>query len=566
MSVVTDILYDNEYAHVVNNETGTAELLEGPLRFVLPANKSMVGTKKQKITLREDQYCMLSNPYNAEKQVCDMGKSIVVQGPKTFSLFPGEELTTKPMNACLLNKNQYLVIEAMDDFSDEESGKDRKAGELYTVQGPTLFIPKKHEKIVVPPVVPKKFIRDATNISDNEAVYVRNLDTSELKMVRGPLSYVLAVNEEEYLKSLTDDEYDALQLPYEPRSNAYSIQLQKNQCVCVTDYKESKERYVLGPDRILLGPHEAVKVINLSGGVPKRENVIRVCNIGLGIDFMTDQFEVRTKDNAVLNLTVAYKWKFILDDANLHKIFAGDFVGYSCQSLRSRIREESSKNDFEHFHTNSSQLLRDKLFKEYNLEVTKQGKKVIETVTGRLFSEFNFLVFSIDVRAIKPVDKEIEQLLENSIKASMRIMCSKLNDTAETQAEMERIESETNLSKLRKNLIEIENNNLTKEKIEKARIEGKALLEKATSEALAQSLLHQSKLNLQLENMRSQMNLLDGAAGDRYIEYMKVMSMSKNVLQATIIPSSTRNLINLGSTSLISEDLAAIEPQYEEEY
>lgn len=544
-ATTTDILNENEFVHVINNETGTIELLEGPLRFILPANKSLVGSKQAKINLEDNQYGLLKNPYNAETGACDMGRIIIVHGPKTFSLHPGEMLDSIE-NAFLLNKNQYLIVESNDDFTDERTGTERKAGELYTVQGPALFVPQKNETVVMDKST-YTYTREAINISDGEAVYIRNTDTSELKMVRGPLSYVLPVNEEEYEKPLTADEYDALGLSRAPRSSAYSIQLQKNQCLCIVDYKESKERYVLGPDRVLLGPYEGVKAISLSGGIPKRENAFKVCNIGLGIDFMTDKFEVRTKDNAVLSLTVAYKWKFILDEDNLDKIFAGDFIGYSCQSLRSRIREESSKNDFEHFHTNSSQLLRDKLFKEYELEITKQGKRVTEQFTGRLFREFNFLVFSIDVREIKPVDQEIEQLLENSIKASMRIMCTKLNDTAETQAEMEKIENETNLCRLKKNLIEIENNNLTKEKIEKAKIAGKALLEKASSEAAAESLLYQSTLNLELENMRSQMALLSGAAGDRYVEYMKVMSMAKNVEQATIVPSSTRNLINLSS-------------------
>lgn len=29
------ILYDDEYIHVINNETGDLELIEGPTRFVL---------------------------------------------------------------------------------------------------------------------------------------------------------------------------------------------------------------------------------------------------------------------------------------------------------------------------------------------------------------------------------------------------------------------------------------------------------------------------------------------------------------------------------------------------
>jgi major vault protein len=489
---------------------------------------------------------IIKNPYDAEQKKYNMGKRVVVIGPKTLSLYPGEQVGTEPTSAYILNKGQYLVVQANDDFVDKLKRK-RTAGELYTVTGPTSFIPNIYETIV--PNRNGYSIRDAISIPDNEAVYIRNTDTSELRLVNGPVSYVLQVNEEEYAKELNSGEYEALSLPHSARSEAYVVQVQKNQCVCVLNYKTNTETYVLGPDRVILGPQDGLKVLSLSGGVPKEENQLKVAIIGLGIDFMTDQFTIRTKDNAVLNLTVTYKWKFILDDDNLYKIFAGDFIGYSCQSLRSRIREESSKHNFETFQQTSSQILREKLFKEYDIEIRKGDAKVREQFFGRYFGEFNFLVFSVDVKGIKPVDREIEQLLENSIKASMRIMCSKLNDNAETQAEKERIESETELSKLRQNLIEIENNNLTKEKIEKAKIEAQVMIEKATSEAEAATMLKKVQLELQLQEMKSQMDLLAGEAGDRYIEYVKIMSMNENVNHAIIVPSSTRNLINLGGSS-----------------
>lgn len=538
-----EILYEDEYVHVVNNETGIVELVEGPARFVLPATKSIVGSKKKKITLKDNQFCVIKNPFDKERGELEMGRRVVVRGPKTFCLHPGEkELPAE--EAYLLNKNQYLVVQSNNYFEDA-NGVKRSPGDLYNICGPTLFIPNKDEEILYDPKTRQK-LRNAISIPDGEAVYVRNTDTSELKLVKGPLSYVPAVNEEEYEKLLDALEYDALELSGLARSQAYVINVQKSQCLCVLNYKDNTERYILGPDRVILGPHEGLKVLQLSGGVPKQEGVVKAATIGLGIDFMTDQFTVRTKDNAVLNLTVSYKWRFIIDELVLDKIFAGDFIGYACQSLRSRIREESSRNDFEAFHTNSSQILRDKLFKDYEIEVTKENKRVKEKFSGRFFSEFNFLIFAIDVKEIKPVDREIEQLLENSIKSSMRIMCSKLNDNAETQAEKERIESEIDLCKLRKNLIEIENNNLTKEKIEKAKIEGKALVEKASSEAQADALLHKSALDLELLSMKEQMELLEGSAGDRYIEYVKIMSLANNVGHATVVPNSTRSIINVG--------------------
>jgi hypothetical protein len=107
----------------------------------------------------------------------------------------------------------------------------------------------------------------------------------------------------------------------------------------------------MGPRSHILQPYEDVRVISLSSGVPKEENGIQAVKINLGPDLMLDSFNIRTKDNAVLRMMVTYKWKFILGENDLYKVFAGDFIGYTCQSMRSRVREAASRHEFERFHT-----------------------------------------------------------------------------------------------------------------------------------------------------------------------------------------------------------------------
>jgi len=47
--------------------------------------------------------------------------------------------------------------------------------------------------------------------------------------------------------------------------------------------------------------------------------------------------------------------------------------------------------------------------------------------------------------------------------------------------------------------------------------------------------------------MKDTMNLLKGSSGDRYLEYVKVMSLHNNVRELNIIPSSTQKLYLKGS-------------------
>ena len=262
---------------------------------------------------------------------------------------------------------------------------------------------------------------------------------------------------------------------------------------------------------------------------------------------MTDGFLVRTKDNAVLQMELTYKWQFLMSDKKVSdeeydKVFSGDFIGYSCQSLRSRIRELASGHYFESFHKGAADILRNNLFKDYKVEFNDETSVQVH---GRLFREFNFFVYAVDVKELRPVDKEIAQLLDSSIKSSMNIMCNKLQENAKNLAEKEEIQSQIEFAKLKKNLIQIKNSNMQKEKIEKSRIEGQAKIEREKAENDSISLLKKAKYDSELNQIKETMQLLDGDKGDLYIEYVKLMNATKNVRKATIVPQSTQLKLNV---------------------
>lgn len=73
------ILLEGEYCHIVNKDNGQLELAEGPLRLTLvrfisekltqkkPPNKQLYKKPEKKITLKENQYTAITNPYDKEK-------------------------------------------------------------------------------------------------------------------------------------------------------------------------------------------------------------------------------------------------------------------------------------------------------------------------------------------------------------------------------------------------------------------------------------------------------------------------------------------------------------------
>lgn len=67
-------------------------------------------------------------------------------------------------------------------------------------------------------------------------------------------------------------------------------------------------RVVFGPDLVMLGPDEQFTLLSLSGGKPKRPNLIKALCLLLGPDFCTDIVVVETADHARLSLQLSYNW------------------------------------------------------------------------------------------------------------------------------------------------------------------------------------------------------------------------------------------------------------------
>jgi len=104
----------------------------------------------------------------------------------------------------------------------------------------------------------------------------------------------------------------------------------------------------------------------LSGGKPKRENVIKTLSLSLGPDFMTDIVIVETSDHARLSLNLTYTWQFNVDREKTEtheRLFSvKDFVGDACKGIASRIRGAVSAINFEDFHHHSSAKIKEAVF------------------------------------------------------------------------------------------------------------------------------------------------------------------------------------------------------------
>jgi len=201
-----------------------------------------------------------------------------------------------------------------------------------------------------------------------------------------------------------------------------------NSAVQIYDYKSKKARVVLGPDLVMLGPHEQFTVNSLSGEIPKKQNVIKSLSLLLGPDFMTDLVVVETSDHARLSLKLSYNWYFEYVKEDPSKIFSvPDFVGDACKAIASRVRGAVARQSFDNFHKHSADLIREAVF-------GRDGAS--ETVNNRfIFSQNNLVITNIDIQSVEPVDSKTRDALQKSVQLAIEITTKSQEATAKHDAE-----------------------------------------------------------------------------------------------------------------------------------
>ena len=92
------------------------------------------------------------------------------------------------------------------------------------------------------------------------------------------------------------------------KTKLVTFRVPHNAAVQIYDYKQKKARVVFGPELVMLDPDEQFTQLSLSGGKPKKPNVIKSLVLLLGPDFCTDIITIETSDHARLQLQLSYNW------------------------------------------------------------------------------------------------------------------------------------------------------------------------------------------------------------------------------------------------------------------
>lgn len=396
-------------------------------------------------TLGEREWCIVTNPVDMEGHP-QWGLREVRKRRAWFFLHPGELLEGGIREVYVLSEQEALLLQAREIFTDAMA--ERKPGDLWMIEGPTDYIPPVQVEVLER--------RKAIPLDKNEGLYVRNIKTGELSLIRGPQTYLLSPYEQLWEKELTPvveellaqksdliadrgkHSADAAEkskpapLPVVARDKTRAIvfHVPQNAAAQIHDYKARTARVVFGPDLVMLGPDEAFTVLSLSGGTPKRGGVIKALALLLGPDFMTDMFVVETADHARLRLQLSYKWYFDVDRSNeaaAPRLFQiPDFVGDTCKAMASRIRGAVAGVRFDEFHRNSAHIIQSAVFG------TNAQSQINEEFR---FRENGLIITNVDIRSVEPVDEETLKSLQKSVQLAIQITTAAQEAAAHHDAE-----------------------------------------------------------------------------------------------------------------------------------
>lgn len=516
-------------------------------------------------TLSNREYCVICDPIGEDGKP-QLGQKKLVKGEKSFFLQPGEKLEKGIQKIYVLGEDEGLILKATEEFTDD---KDKRApGDRWMIRGPREYVP--------PVEVEVSNFRKAIPLDANEGVYVRNIKTGQVRAVIG-CTYMLNQDEELWQKELPPVVEDLLAQGKDPvadrsdrktaekpkardKHKVVTFRVPHNATVQIYDYKDKKARVIFGPDLVMLGPDEQFTVLSISGGKPKRPNVIKALCLLLGPDFCTDIVVVETADHARLSLQLSYNWHFTCDkdDASGAKLFSvPDFIGDACKAIASRIRGAVASVKFDDFHKNSAKIIRSSVF-----GLDEKGK-VREKFT---FPANNLSITSVDIQSVEPVDQRTRDALQKSVQLAIEITTAsqeasakheadRLEQEARGRLERQKIQDEAEAEKARRELLQLQALSAAVEstgqakaeaqsRAEAARIEGEAAVQQAQLKSEATSIEADSELKRLTAARDAEM---------KYIKEQNELEIVKTSELATIESSKFKQMVDsIGSNTIQS--------------
>lgn len=495
----------NEYAYVQDLTKGDIVLYVGPTKISLSNTERIVELRGDRfvpvraddasfgvnafVTATSSQYIVLENPArdpNAKPALRGsngalellVGRKIVVPGPATFPLWPGQRAHV--IDGHPLREDEYVIVR----YYDQIEGDPHPIGAEIVVRGSdvSFYIPRTGLEVVPTEAQGSKavyvrrawrfprpgglhvrvtkalvvaghdgsgdlpagsytagtdvFLADRDGyffpsenvevlgtvlpipIAEKEGIYVRDAASGRIRTVTGPCNYLPDPTREQVVPRLLDEERAAL-YGIEDRSDvtaAIAVYVPPSFAVMVTG-KTSRE-VVVGPQTRILDFDEELEVLRLSTGRPKSDDeTLATCFLQVDGNKVSDVVRVRTSDHVELDIALSYRVSFIVKTQE-----------HDQGAVRERWFHVKDYVGLLCDHLGS--LLR-AAARSTSIEAFAAGAtEVLRTAIlgekteghgrrGRLFDENGMSVYDVEILDMRILDTEVKKLLEGAQRAAI---------------------------------------------------------------------------------------------------------------------------------------------------
>jgi regulator of protease activity HflC (stomatin/prohibitin superfamily) len=547
-SIMTDtrerdiLVASNEYAYVQDLTKGDIVLYVGPTKISLSNTERLVdylnarfvpiradegGAVATFVTATSSQYIVLENPPkdpnvkptkgNNSATELRIGRKIVVPGPASFPLWPGQR--ARVVDGHALREDEYLVVRIYDEGHDAPIGTERvirgtdtsfyipetglevipasggsyvhKARRLRKGAGLHLRVVKSFEQAAGEAIPAGNyeagqdvFIADgegfffptssvevvseikAIPLGEREGIYARDISTGYIATVTGPINYLPdPTRVEVVVRPLDDDRAELYGVPKNTISvRALSIYVPSSFAVLVT--AKNKREVVRGPQTRVLDYDEDLEVLQLSTGKPKTsERSLRTCFLQTEGNKVSDVLRLKTADHNEIEVSVSYRVSFVGPD-DVRWFNVTDYVGLLCDHAGSLLRAAVRACSIETFYQASTEILRTAILGE---------KREGEPRTGRHFEENGMWIYDVEILDVRILDPEVQALIGGAQRNAI------VADVTRRQ-ELLRLETERLKEQVRRAICDEQAQTMV---AEEKRVEKKRAVDLATAESAA---------------------------------------------------------------------------------
>ncbi|MEZ4473610.1 MAG: hypothetical protein R3F60_23035, partial [bacterium] len=416
-----------------------------------PATEQLDPYARKAVVLGPKNYCILFDADGNPRIV--RGPARVFPGPHDRFLHRGSR--RRVYDAYELSENQALWLRIITPISQGELAKRLPAGypleldrypaghELLVRGRPSVFFPFIEAEVINPrtgePHVGNdhdEVVIDAIGIDQKSGIYVRDLRTGMVKMVRGETTYLVDPRSEVHVQRRVPADQWNLWIAHGEHQKrvekdvttpwALSVIVPNNEAILITS--RHGRRVVVGPRTELLEYEEQLTPLRLAKGASKDgHQSLTTCYLRVQGGRLADTFEVESADYVRLKVRLGLAGHFAGDPEQWFSV--EDPVKLLADVLRARLRRGARKYTATKLLASFPDVVEETLLREDGTFSFPENGMVIDAV-----DVLSCQIADVELaRAFSDVQREAVALQLKDEQAARRLISSRLKDALEAE-------------------------------------------------------------------------------------------------------------------------------------